>query len=877
MSTEAGGLWAHWGPADEILQRALSLEPSARRPYVRSACADHPELLTLLEELLDAGERPDPRLEHARQAILAAVLDEDREAHDPIQIGDLVGRYRIVACIGRGGMATVYEAERADGAFSQRVAVKVLRRGLDTGEMVRRFEDEREILSELTHPNIATIIDGGSTGDGRPFLVMELVSGQRLTAWVRSHDPYVEARLELFLQAAEAVRFAHSRLVVHRDIKPSNVRVDDEGRVKLLDFGIAKILTSDDRALRTVDTVALTPAYASPEQARGQSVTTSSDVFQLGLLLSEILTDGEWDIDDRPSDVEAQSRGLPVRPSRIAERAGNRRLAARLRGDLDAIVETSTREDPSDRYVSVEAMMADVRRHLDARPIAARPPSLGYRLGKLHMRNRWLAPIAALIVALTSGYVATISLQANRLEAERNRARESAERAGALRRLLVGQFDAADPWGSDPERAREITMIEALEGAADRARDVLSGQPLLLAGILSDVADVHESLDLRVKAIDLLQEAMALRSAVGEGESSDQRDDMGLLSSLIASESLPDSARALAERRLELERASSPRDDRRVALALGSLARVENAAGRYEAADTLLSRGITLLRREAGSRDALARQLEDRAVTLQALEDLETAERSVREAIEIRRGLVDSDHPTLAVSEEHLAQVLYSAGRLEESVDLHRTALRKLEASLGPEHSTTMATLNNLALVLGAMRDFEGATEVHRTLLERELTNGAGSESARVAASMQNLAAMLLRSGRLAEADSLAARAGTMFARLHGPDHYTVGFSLLTRAEIALLRGDGVGASALASSAGVLLRASLPEGHYSVAVAECRDAGGRLLQDEPGEASRAARDALRILRASRTAPDRVIAECERIAAQASQYANSPGR
>lgn len=867
-------LWEHWGLVDELLEKALELESSERRRFLADACGDRVELRDIVEELLDASGRSDAGLEASRDVLLRAVLGETND-DDGLDDGDRVGRYRIVREIDRGGMATVYEAERDDGTFTQRVAVKILRRGLDTADVVRRFHAEREILSALVHPHIATILDGGSTDDGRPYLVMELVDGRPLTEWAQSQKLDVRARLRLFLQVAEAVRFAHGQLVIHRDIKPSNVHVDAEGHVKLLDFGIAKLLTPDGDRTSLTQLVPLTPAYASPEQVRGERMTTASDVFQLGALLFELLTDTRVPDPPRAGDGSA-TRTNAIRPSGVALRRGHRTVSAALRGDLDTIVMKALREDPGERYASVEAFIGDVHAYMDGRPIAARPASIGYRLRKFLGRNPWMAPTAALVVALTAGYVAMLTLQANRLEAERDRARQLAERAGALRSLLVGQFDAASPWGSDPERARAVTMVEALDRAADQAREQLADQPFILAGILSDVAAVQEDLDLRESAIALLEEAMALRERVGEGRSLDQLDDMGLLSELMAGKSLPDAARALAERRLRIERSLPDPDEERIGVAVGRVAHVEVAAGRYDLAVALFAESIALLRAAEGDPGVLARHLEQQALALRGVEDLGEAERSVREALEIRRGLVDDDHPTIAVAEEHLARLLYSAGRLDESVALYRAALAKMEASLGPDHSTTIATLNNLALVLGELEDYEGAIQVQRQLLERRLERADATENGEVATSMQNLATTLVRQGSLVEADSLATRAGAMFATINGPGHYTVGFALLTRAEVALIRGDGSRTAELAGAAADVLRNGLPEGHYATAVANCRRAGGWALEGRAEPAEPLARAALESLRSSSIVPDRMVVECASILAGAVEKARASG-
>jgi serine/threonine-protein kinase len=356
-------------------------------------------VLRLLTRL--AGGHPD--FGPSEDVVLAAFAgDRPGGGGDDLPEGTEVGRYRIVRRVGRGGMATVYEAERADGAYEQQVALKVLRRGLDTEDLVRRFLTERQILSSLSHPNIARLLDGGSTAAGRPFLVMELVPGEPITSWADRHRLDVDARLRLFLSVAEAVHAAHRQLVVHRDIKPSNILVDADGRVKLLDFGIAKLLDTESEHTDAGATRPLTPDYASPEQLGGGRITTATDVYQLGLLLRELLTGV------RPLATETQPGEPPIRPSRAAalpaqsgrspsERAALReatpaRLARRLRGDLDVIVGKALRPEPGERYASADVLGSDVRRHLEGRPISAYPESPLYRARKFITRHPMIPP-----------------------------------------------------------------------------------------------------------------------------------------------------------------------------------------------------------------------------------------------------------------------------------------------------------------------------------------------------------------------------------------------------------------------------------------------------------------------------------------------------
>ncbi|MEJ2483335.1 MAG: serine/threonine-protein kinase, partial [Gemmatimonadota bacterium] len=397
----------HWERVDALFSAALDWSPEERAERLRAATGGDPDLLESVSALLEAASASDEFLSTPPEIPFPALEAIERSYGEGNLTGLQVGRYRIVRSIGRGGMASVWLAERDDGTFRRRVALKIVRRGLDTGEVLARFRAERQILSSLEHPNIARLYDGGSTEDGRPFLALEYVEGRPIDEYCDERRCSVADRLRLFVKVGTAVQFAHGRLVVHRDIKPSNILVTAEGEPKLLDFGIAKLLEPGEEALHRTRTGVqpLTPKYASPEQILGQPVTTASDVYQLGTLLYVLLT-GTFPVDvaDRSSWSlqEAIVRETPDRPSEAAEsappelatRCGTTpaRLARHLRGDLDRILLKTLEKEPGRRYASAIELVEDVRRHLEGRPIAAKRGRAVYRTKKYFRRHRWAAP-----------------------------------------------------------------------------------------------------------------------------------------------------------------------------------------------------------------------------------------------------------------------------------------------------------------------------------------------------------------------------------------------------------------------------------------------------------------------------------------------------
>jgi non-specific serine/threonine protein kinase/serine/threonine-protein kinase len=441
----------------------------------------------------------DSELESEVASLLAADADSEEflEAPAPGALRTRVGPWQILGEIAHGGMGTVYLGERADGPFRKRVAVKVVRRGMDTEAVLKRFRQERQILAGLEHPNIARLLDGGNTDDGLPYLVMEYVEGEPLTAWCERRGLDVPARLALFRTVCAAVQFAHQNLVVHRDLKPGNIYVTADGMPKLLDFGVAKVLNADLAGGTRDRTVAgggaFTPEYASPEQIRGERITTASDVWALGVLLYEILAGVRpfARAGSEPGEIaKAVLETEPERPSAAAARAGRgERARRRLEGDLDTIVLKALRKEPERRYPSAEQLAEDLRRHLDGVPVRARRDTFAYRSGKFLARHRAAAAAAGLVVlALVGGIVAT-ARQARIAEAEHARAERRFEDVRKLASSFLFEFHDSirNLPGSTP--ARELLVRRALEYLGTLSKESANDP-----GLQRDLAEAYEKL-----------------------------------------------------------------------------------------------------------------------------------------------------------------------------------------------------------------------------------------------------------------------------------------------------------------------------------------------------------------------------------------------
>ena len=664
-----------------------------------------------------------------------------------------LGPFRPLRRIGRGGMGEVWLAERVDGAFAQAVALKRVRDGALSPELARRFVRERQILARLQHPHIAHLVDGGVAADGRPWLAMEYVDGVRIDAWCASHGVEARARVRLFAAVCDAVAFAHRNLVVHRDLKPANILVDVEGRPRLLDFGIARLLDPQD-ADHTHTLTAMTPAYAAPEQREGGDVTTATDVYQLGAVLREL--------------VGAAPDG-----------------ASALRGDLARILDKACEAQPSARYAGVAMFAADLADWAERKPLRSGLGSRRERLRRTLWQWRWpLAMAAAVLLAVGSGAVLA-------LREAGAKARE-AEVSRQTTQFLVGLFEGADPTVA---RGATLSAEDLLDQGYARLQGTARLRPAVRARLLRTVADTYAALGHYDRARPPADEALAVRRAEGDAvEIADSLDQVGNILRLRA-----DHVRAapLLREALDMRRAALPPDDLAIIDSMTHLAALERATGDFKAADALFAEAAQAARRRFGdSAVETARQLDGYAANLDDLgrrnealalyrQVLAIRERALgpddpdvattllnlgvhlsdsghydeavpllERALSIRRAIYGDAHPLVALARIGLAGVHADKGRLDVAEPLARDAVERLSASLSPEHPKTSEALNMLALVRVLRRDYAGAIPLQRSVL-RTLSATLGKDHPDTLTVKNNLAYALLHDGRAGEAETL--------------------------------------------------------------------------------------------------------------------------
>lgn len=790
---------------------ALGLEGSERARYLEQQCGDNDTLKRKLAALLAAAERSDEelasRIGTARERLFRAVLSDAEQVAEDLS-GQRFGSWRLDERIARGGLATVYRAHRDDGAFEQTVAFKVLRRGLDTDDVIDRFRAERQILFQLDHPAIARIYDGGAMPDGRPYLVLEYVDGQPITTHCEQHTVGLRERVRLVAEVLRALHQAHRHLVVHRDVKPSNILVSNDGRVALLDFGIAKLLAPDTlpggSALTRTGVSLLTPGYGSPEQRKGEAVTTASDIYQAGLVLFELLS-GE-----RPFPVGA---GPEADPPPLSQRLRNSPWQGAVRGDLDAIVQKALRQESAERYSSADEMAADLDRYLAGLPVTARPATFRYRMGKLARRRPWLLPAAGLAVLAVVVYVVTLTVYSTRL------AREERLSAATLE-FMVELFRSPDPFApADPETGRNITVVEALAIGRERVRDELSDQPELKAALLAAISDVYGSLSQHRDAIELREEALALERKLHGDRSEEVLGSLQLLGGKYARIGEMEQADAAIAEQLDLARTMYGKNT--IGVAEAELLAAEHARrkGEVETSMALLEAAMTKLRAQPDAEPTMLATALSMLALLLAMEDPALALEPLGEAVLISDETFGRDSLQAAIQRIELASALTQVGDYERSKQQFLEAIPVLEARSGPEHSDTLSALNNLGFLYHRSGSYQQAEEVHAEVLERQRSRWGG-DSRDVADSYQNLARAIASQGRYDEALPLHREAYRVYRNVLNEDNYMIAFPLLSIAYSELERGDAAAAETAAREALQRFQATVA-GTFLEGVARC--------------------------------------------------------
>ncbi|MEP6573657.1 MAG: serine/threonine-protein kinase [Gemmatimonadota bacterium] len=734
----------------DLFDALMDRPPDEREDYLAAIPDCDAEMRRELAALIAADGRTGPELElpHVR---------ESRSQEHATLVGQRLGAYEVVRLIGMGGMGAVYEAVRADDQYRKRVAIKLVQGGLDSGLAVARFRRERQILASLEHPNIATLLDGGITPDGRPFLVMEFVEGEPITSWCDTHLVPLRERLALFRQVCGAVHHAHQKLVIHRDLKPGNILVGADGSVKLLDFGIAKLLGSDtgDEALPLTRGGArtFTPEYASPEQIRGDALSTASDIYALGVVLFELLTGRRPHVVPGHSLVAIERAVLedPIpRPGAVATEgaataSGERsvtRLRHKLAGDLDSITLKALSQEPQRRYASAEALGEDINRHLRGFPVLAQRGWGGYRFRKFVRRNAAAVSLAALVlVALIGGFIATT--------AEARRARSAQTRAERVNDFLRVLLSSVQPTTG----GRDVPVSEILDAAARRVDLELASQPEVRAELETVIGQSYMTLGRYEEAERHVRNVLAIRQQLtprsplvvaalndlggvflGTGEN-DQADSIfksglaledsiasgpdTLLASLLDNRGSVEHARgqpAEAERlhrqALTIRRSLLGDHSDKVAFSMNNVAVSLGEQNNWAAAESLHRAAIAILKTNHPEPSTMVADAEDALATALDLQGKNAAAESTYvEVIALRRSLLGPQHPMYAWTLSNYAMFVFDQGRYREAADLSEQILALRGKTLPESHPMIAAALQTVGRARDKANDRKGAAE----------------------------------------------------------------------------------------------------------------------------------------------------------------------
>ncbi len=732
--------------------------------------------------------------------------------------------------LGVGGMGEVFLAERADAEFVQQVAIKVVFGG--SRGVQSRLKIERQILAQLDHPNIAHLLDGGSLPDRTTYIVMEYVDGVPIDVYCDTNRLDVRARLKLFQTVCAAVHYAHQNLIVHRDLKPSNILVTSAGVPKLLDFGIAKLL--DERqaghhtlAVTRADMRIMTPDHASPEQIRGQSITTSSDVYVLGVLLYKLLagaspfifpsmrlTDIERAICEKDPPQPSQSIGTDdsaeTRSIADARSSSPARLRRVLEGDLDNMVFMAMRKEPERRYASAQQLASDIQRYLDGKPVIARRDTLSYRSAKF-VRRHWLPVAASVSVGfLILAFATTTYIQSSRIAAERDRVAEQralAERervrAEAVSSFLVNLFKLSDP---QENRGNQVTARELLDLSAKRLEAGLQDQPATKAALLATVGAVYDSLGQYQDALPILNESLALQPQSHDKSRIGTLLELGRARAGAGDLSGAEEPLQEALRRSQTEIGARSQEAGRAFWALGQL---RHRQGQLAGAMDLYNRALDILESTSAPATEVSALLDDLAQVYAHGQQWALAKQTYERALEIDRRILGDDHPRVAMRLNTLATVAQSVGDLKRAETLYRDAIRRDERAYGDLHPETGAARGNYGLLLQR----EGRLAEAEPLLRDALTVALslyGPAHYKVGSARVNLAILLHEKGDLAESESQFRQALDIHDESLPADHLYRASALMYLAQLLVMRGKPDEALMLSEQSLKILTASLP-------------------------------------------------------------------
>jgi eukaryotic-like serine/threonine-protein kinase len=767
---------ARWERIQALFHDAVDLPADARDVFLRHACGDDLELMSEVVAAIEEDERGSSLLDRGVAYTVNRILGNEREALQEI------GPYRIIRVIGEGGMGVVFLAERTD--LGSQAAIKILRDGWLSPARRQRFASEQRTLAGLNHPSIARLFDAGALSDGTPWIVMEYVPGTSLTEYCRTHAASLAERLRLFRATCDAVLYAHRHLVIHRDLKPSNILVTAEGHVKLVDFGISKqigeVRTGADGT--SIGQRLMTPAYAAPEQIRGEPVGLYSDVCSLGVILYELVTGRmPFDLSGRtPSEAERLIVSEdPPRPSAVAgsdPASPLSSISGTSRGDIDVLCLTAMHKDPARRYQTVEAFVRDVDHYEKGEPLEARPDAFGYRARKFARRNWRALSASAAVATLTVGLVTFYTV---RLTSARNSALTEAARAQRIQSLMLNLFtgneEAAGPAG-------DLRVVSLLDRGVLEAES-LNAEPGVQVTMYRTLGGIYQKLGDLSKAESLLTTALERRRSMFGPENPEVADSLVALGLLRVGQAKFDEAERLVRDGLEMSKRRLPTGDPAIARAATALGLVLEERGSYKEAIAVLEDAARLHEARQPASTDLAATLRELFNTQFYAGNFATADEIGRRVLTMTRQLNGERHALVAEDLINLGAVQYERGQYSEAERLYREALTITENWYGREHFKTGSNLTMLGRSLHMQKRLNEASDALRravAIQERVF----GPVHPRVASAVNDLGAVALRREAFDEAEAAFVRMGDIYRSVYGSKHYLLGIAISNRGSV---------------------------------------------------------------------------------------------
>lgn len=835
-----------WKKIKQIFSDALDLNVSERKAFIDKACGNNEELKVEVVSLLAAHEKQGP-LDKSSEELKKSLYSQFESKKVK---GKKVGSYKIVDELGQGGMGNVYLAERDDHQYKQQVALKLLRTSFTSETQNQRFLAERQFLASLTHKNIARLLDGGITEHGQPWFAMEYVEGNSIDEYCDKNQLTVKERLELFKDVCTAVQFAHQKLIVHRDLKPSNILIETDGTVKLLDFGIAKALKPNEilsgkTPITQTGLLPLTPAYASPEQIRGESISTTSDVYQLGVILYELLTGiTPYNVSGcSPSEIEQIiCEKTPTRPSTAitiipddklditpeevstVRKTDPVQLQRMLRGELDIIVLKAMHKEPDRRYESAAHFASDITNYLQGNPVSAHPDSILYRGQKFIQRHKVGVVSTAVIILLIIGYAVTITYHSQRTQSALEQAEQETEKAEQVTEFMMDMFEASDPSESLGEN---ITARQLLESGITQAEQ-LQEQPDVQAQMFDLTGRVYMNLGEYEKAEGLLTKAYHLRENHFTTPHNDIAESLHNLGILYWNKAQYSEAENYLRDALQMERELFGESDESIANTMTSLAIVLKELRRFDEAEPLYRQALEMDREIFGENhefvandlnnfgnflesqgeysDARDYYLESLAIYRELLGDnhpsvagtltnlgrlsermgeVEQAVEYHREALKIRRVVFDQHHPDIAESLYHLGTVLLDSEMYAEAEDKLKQTLNIQQSVLDSLHPDISQTLNSLGILMRRTENYEASVQYYRKSLELKQSR-LGETHSESGLTMNNLGLVLIRQQKYTEARQYLEQSLNVLLQNYDENHPMIIYPLLGLAHIHL-------------------------------------------------------------------------------------------